>query len=227
MNSYSLTKFALIASAGVALAGCNVASGGGGGGGTAAGGAVTSGNYAANLKAVQDLIPTSDMPTSLKATYNGASRMDLRETNGGAIVGEVLADLELTADWTDGQAGNPWSGKADNFRGTLNKNDFAIAGDLTVAKAEAKSLTSAIGRTSNTINLPTGGSTTVSTGSTMIQLSGEVDNDGTPTTVLMSLGGGFFGSGGQAISGPASLQGFRSGGIRSDLIAAGDFYATQ
>ena len=208
----------------MALAGCLGSTSGGGGGG---GGTVSSSDYATNLAAVQGMAPTGDMPTSINATYTGATRMDLRETSGGSVVGEVLADLDLTAAWTDGQTTNPWSGTAENFRGTLNGSDFTQAGSLTVADAEARSLTSTIGRTANTISLPTGGTTTIATGAATVNLAGDVDNDGTPTTVLMSLGGSFFGSGGEAISGPASLQGFQSGGVRSDLVAAGDFYVAR
>lgn len=193
--------------------------GGGGGGGAA--------SYDANLDRVQGMAPTGNMPTRINATYTGMTRQDLRETSGGAVVGQMLADLELAADWTDGQSTNPWSGKADNFRGELNGSDFALDGELTVAEAEAKGFSSTIGRTSNTINLPTGGTQTVATGAAMIQLAGEVDDDGAKTDVLMNLGGSFFGSGAKAITGPASTQGFQAGGIRSDLVAAGDYYAEK
>ncbi|WP_148234645.1 hypothetical protein [Pseudooceanicola batsensis] len=168
------------------------------------------------------------MPTTMNATFTGATRQDLRETNGGAIVGEMMADLELTANWTDGQSTNPWSGKADNFRGSMNGQDYTLTGELTVAAAEAKSLTSTIGRSANTIALPTGGTTTVATGAAAVNLAGDVDDgSGTPHEVIMSLGGSFFGPQGTAISGPATTQGFRAGGVRSDLIAAGDYYVER
>lgn len=225
----TFSKFILAGIAAASLAACSSNGGGTGGtGGTGGGGTGGGGDYDTELKRVQDMVPTSDMPTSLNATYTGMTRQDLRETSGGAVVGTMMADLELTADWTEGQTTNPWSGKADNFRGDLDGTDFDLVGELTVASAESKSITSTIGRTANTIALPTGGSTTVATGAAAINLAGDVDDGtGTNNEVLMSLGGSFFGAGGKAITGPASTQGFRAGGVRSDLVAGGDFYVEQ
>ncbi|MGR3453096.1 hypothetical protein [Pseudooceanicola sp.] len=221
MNFRRTIKTGLLVTAALSAAACSTSSTNN----TAGNG--TPADYATELNRVQNLAPTGDMPKTLNATYTGMTRQDLRETAGGAVVGEMMADLELTADWTEGQAGNPWSGRADNFRGDLNGTDFALTGELTVAEAEARSLTSTIGRTETTVPLPIGGTRTVATGATMINLAGDVDNNGTPTTVLMNLGGAFFGSGGRAITGPASTQGFRAGGVRADLVAAGDYYAEQ
>jgi len=218
MNLKKTLKTGVLVATGLSLAACSTSNSG------TASSKGGSGSYDSNLTRVQNMGPTGDMPTSIKATYTGMTRQDLRETSGGAVVGQMMADLELTADWTDGQTTNPWSGKADNFRGDLNGTDFALTGELTVANAEAKSLTSTIGRSENTVALPTGGSQTVATGAAMINLAGDIDDNGNPTTVLMTLGGGFFGSGGKAITGPASTQGFRAGGLRSDLVAAGDYY---
>ncbi|MWD27651.1 hypothetical protein E0K89_009215 [Aquicoccus sp. SCR17] len=212
--------------AGAALASIAACSSSGSGSG-GSGGPLSADAYDDEVSRIQGLAPTGDMPTSLDATYTGATKQSLRETAGGAEVGEMMADLQLTADWTEGQAGNPWSGSADNFRGTLNGDAFTMDGELTVAAAEAQSLTSTIGRSESTVPLPTGGTRTIATGAAMIQLAGEVDDDGTPVDVLMTLGGSFFGSGGKAMYGTAQTQGFQAGGVRSDLVAAGDYYAEQ
>lgn len=212
-------KFA-VSFAALGLAACSSGTGGGG-----ASAPVTAADYDAKMTTLQSTAPTGDMPTSLNATFTGATQQDLRETTGGAVVGEMMADLELTADWTDGQTTNPWSGTADNFRGTLSGEEFALTGELTVAEAEAKGLTSTIGRSANTIALPTGGSTTVATGAASIALAGDFeDEDGTEHEVIMNLGGAFLDEGGQAIIGPAATQGFTDGGVRSGLIGGGDFY---
>lgn len=221
MNFRTTIKAGLLVAAALSVAACSSS------GTTSNAGNGAPADYDSELTRVQNLAPTGDMPKTLNATYTGMTRQDLRETAGGAVVGQMMADLELTADWTEGQAGNPWSGKADNFRGQLNGSDFALDGELTVAEAEAKSLTSTIGRNETTVPLPVGGSRTVATGAATINLAGEVDDNGAPTTVLMNLGGSFFGAGGKAITGPASTQGFRAGGLRSDLVAAGDYYLEQ
>lgn len=221
MNFRTTTKACLLVAAALSTAACSNS------GTTTTAGSAAPADYDSELTRVQNLAPTGDMPKTLNATYTGMTRQDLRETAGGAVVGQMMADLELNADWTEGQAGNPWSGKADNFRGQLNGSDFALDGELTVAEAEAKSLTSAIGRTETTVPLPVGGSRTIATGAATINLAGEVDDNGAPTTVLMNLGGSFVGAGGKAITGPASTQGFRTGGLRSDLVAAGDYYLEQ
>jgi len=228
MNGTFLPRLGLMGAAAMAMAlsGClSSSNGGGGAGGT---GPVTPADYDTSLNRVQQLGPTGNMPTRLQATYSGATKQNVIDNGTGNTVGEMLADLELTADWTDGQTTNPWSGTADNFRGTVNGQALAITGELTVAEAEANSLSGTIGRSQNTIPLPGGGSQTVATGAMTVNLAGTVDDNGTDRDFVMNLGGGFFGDQGQAITGTASTQEWVNGRPNAGPNSgAGTFYVEQ
>lgn len=176
------------------------------------------------------MAPTSTMPTSIKATYTGETKQTITETATGDEVGEFMADLELTADWTDGQTANPWSGKATNFRGDIAGSAFETTEELTVAKAEADGFTGAIGRTELPkipgVPIPDG----AATGSGTVSLAGEgTDDDGNNHYVLMNLGSLVFvgDNAEKAYSGNASTQSFKNGAVREEYVGSGEVYLEQ
>lgn len=209
---------ALIAVA--ALAGCSSGGGGGGGGG---GGPITSAEFQENFDRVSALGPTSDMPTSLQASYAGAMQFDV--TEGADIDGSVTADLNIDVDWTDGQTSNPFSGGASNFVGEFDGVSENIAGEMTVDD----SFGGTISRVSTDIPLPTGGVQTVDTGAMQFVLTGELESEGDVVTGELLLGGNFFGPEGEAAIGAVAggFRGEEASGQIFDLGAAGFFYLEQ
>lgn len=234
----------VLAGALLTLGACSSSNGGGGGGGGATAAPAPQAttpapapapapvampdDFQSNFDRVTALGPTGNMPDTLTATYTGVASMDLHDANqGGGKVGSVLADLELLLNFTDGQANNPWSGKADNFRGDINGTDFAGIGTLTVANAEGKSLPSTFARNVNTINAPIVGPVTTATGAAMVNLSGELDVNGEKGDILMALGGQAFGDQAKAVAGTASTQWFGPQSGFGPVTGAGNFYVER
>jgi len=180
--------FAVVA----ALSGCNTSSSG------SSATASSATTFQSGFDNVTQRGPTSDMPTTLTGNYVGAISADV--TNTTQKVGTIQGDVNLAINWTDGQTTNPFSGTASNFQGTLTGGTSqAISGTLNVDNA----LPASIMRTSNTIALPTGGSTTVSTGSMMVNLTGQLSDGTQAANTTLQLGGTFFGAGASGASGTA------------------------
>lgn len=227
MTIQGIFRLSALSLASLSVAGClgSGSGGSGSGGGTTA--PVTAADFQAEFDRVSGQAPTSDMPTRLDASFTGAARVDLVDTTSGANRGEAFADLALDLDWTDGQAGNPWSGTAQNVRGTFDGAEFAANGTMTVAEAEANSFPSTVSRTVQTIPLPTGGSVDVAAGAASVSLVGNLEVDGNADDVLLSLGGTFLGSEGQAIVGPAQAVWFDTTNGFGDIQGAGTFYVER
>lgn len=189
-------RFGLLLLASTAVAGCL-----GNSNGTAStSGAPGASGYQAEFDRVSAIAPTSDMPTAIQATYAGQMRADV--TDASAVVGEVVADLNLDVDWTDGQTANPFSGTASNFQGRLSGGEFqAIDGTLTVDPA----FPGTISRTvipSSTV----GGFTIpeVQTGAMNVALSGQLTQGTDTADTTVTLGGSFLGAGASAAIGAVS-----------------------
>ena len=114
----------VIASLGVAtvLSGCNGSSSAGGLAGGVAGGGQ---DFETAFNAVSQKAPTSDMPTSLKASYEGQMKVGVNSgsaqifgTDIDANSAEIIGDLAVDVDWTDGQTTNPFTGTASNIVAT-------------------------------------------------------------------------------------------------------------
>ena len=114
----------VIASLGVAtvLSGCNGSSSAGGLVGGVAGGGQ---DFETAFNAVSQKAPTSDMPTSLKASYEGQMKVGVNSgsaqifgTDIDANSAEIIGDLAVDVDWTDGQTTNPFTGTASNIVAT-------------------------------------------------------------------------------------------------------------
>ncbi|MCA0922057.1 hypothetical protein [Pseudooceanicola nanhaiensis] len=208
----------------LSVAGCLDGSSSGGGGTT---GPITAADFDAEYTRISGMVPTSDMPTRLDASFTGAAQVDLVDTASGNTRGEAFADLALDLDWTDGQTTNPWSGTAENIRGTFDGTDFAANGTMTVADAEAAGFTSTVARTTQTIPLPTGGTVDVAAGAASVNLVGNIELDGNADDVLLALGGTFVGTEGQALHGAAQAVWFDTKAGFGDVQGAGTFYVER
>ncbi|WP_179379602.1 hypothetical protein [Jannaschia marina] len=134
-----LTTFCRLGAATAALtllAACNTSSGGGAGGpgGGPGGGMGTSDpTHNAAFTAESRDGATASMPTSFSGTFNGSVQAQLRSTDGSnSPLGHATGDLQLTADWTDGQAGPAFTGTASNFEGEVEGTATAWDGTLNV-----------------------------------------------------------------------------------------------
>lgn len=222
-------RILIATSAALALSACvgsgSGGGGGGGGGGAGGGGAgapVTSSSYDTNYNRVTSVAPTSDMPTSLNAAFNGAVKTEIIE--GTTAVGELLADLSLELNWTDSpdpNETNVWSGSVTNLRGTLNGNPFTASGQLDVVTDQ-----NAVQRTETTVNVPGVGPVTTAVGGTQIAMAGSVTLDNEPLNAGMLLGGNCFGPQCAAIAGPASGT-LTDSIVFPDYVLGGTFYAER
>ncbi len=210
---------------------------GGNGGVVGAGG---SGGGAAGFEAAYDAVaaraPTTDMPTSLDATYTGQFKVGVNNgtaqffgTNLDPQLAEVVGDLDIDVAWTENQVANPFSGSATNIVATLagTSTSVPITGDLTV--------TDALPFTLNRVNTPSqviAGQTIpeLNTGAFLFHMTGRLENDGEQGDATVQFGGNFFGPGGNAMVGAVV------GGINDlsnpsasifDAGIGGTFYATQ
>ena len=152
--------------------------------------------FQANFDRVSAIAPTSDMPTAIQASYAGQMRADV--SDGPDVVGEVVADLNLDVDWTDGQTANPFSGTASNFQGRVEGGDFeAIDGTLSVDNSFAGVITRQVipGGTVGGFPIPE-----VQTGAMNVTLSGQL-TQGDTVDATVTLGGNFHGAGATAAIG--------------------------
>lgn len=225
----SAVRFGILLGACTALAGCLSSGGGGAGGGGGGGGGTptTPADYDAAFNRISALGPTQDMPITGTATYNGAAKVALNK--GTDKIGDLLGDLEFTVDFAAANADSTkgLSGKAGNFRGTVDGTDVAFEGELTTAAASARGLPQTVGITTTTITLPiVGGERTLRTGSFMAHLAGDLDVAGESGLVVVQTGGTFFGDGGQAITGPVGGTWWGPGGP-SEYTVGGTWYVEK
>lgn len=186
---------ALLAS--TAVAGC--LDGDGGGTASTSGPAGPSG-YQAEFDRVSAIAPTSDMPTAIQATCTGQMRAEV--TDSTAIVGEIVGDLNLDVDWTDGQTANPFSGTASNFQGRAAGGDFeAIDGTLSVDPAFSGTIARTVipSSTIGGVTIPE-----VQTGAMNVTMSGQLTQDSNTVDATVILGGNFHGTGASAATGAVS-----------------------
>lgn len=206
----------------------------GGGGGT--GGVGGSANYEAAFDAASSRAPTTDMPTSLNADYQGQFKVGV---NGGTAeifgpdadpqMAEIIGDLDISVAWAEGQTSNPFSGTASNIVATEagTSNTTAINGELNVDGG----LPASISRVSMPATVVAGQNIpALDTGAFVFHMSGRVDAEGREGDATLQFGGNFFGPGGNAMVGAVS------GGINDvdnpsqqifDAGIGGTFYATQ
>lgn len=214
-------RFGLALLASTAVAGCLGSSNGGGTASTS--GPAGSSGFQAEFDRVSAIAPTSDMPTTIQATYTGQMRADV--TDASAVVGEVVGDLNLAVDWTDGQATNPFSGTASNFQGRATGGDFtAIDGTLSVDNTFAGTIARNVipSSTIGGITIPE-----VQTGAMNVTLSGQLSQEAETVDATVTLGGNFLGAGASAATGAVS-GGFNnastSGPAIFDGAIAGTYY---
>ncbi len=213
------------------FAGCSGNGNGNAGGPGLVGG---SSDFETEYGKVEKIAPTSNMPTSLNATYTGQVKLGV---NSGKYLidgvdannAEILGDVELKVNWKDGQTKNPFTGKATNFTATEagTSNTIALDGDLNVNTAKPGSISRVV-----TPSQVIAGQTIpeLRTGAFSVLMDGKL-TDGTKTgDVTLLLGGNFMGSGAKSMLGTAS------GGVKDvksknpaifDAGLGGVFYANR
>lgn len=176
------------------------------------------------------------MPTSLSANYQGQFKVgvnsgsaELFGSNVDPQMAEIVGDLDLDVDWTDGQAANPFSGTATNIVATEagTTNSVAIDGQLTVDNTLPASIT----RNHTPAMVVQGQSIpALDTGAFLFHMTGRLENGANQGDATVQMGGNFFGPGGNAMVGSVN------GGINDvnnpsptifDAGVGGTFYATQ
>lgn len=212
-------RFSLALLASTAVAGCLGSSNGGGAASTSGPGGPS--GYQAEFDRVSAIAPTSDMPTAIQATYTGQMRAEV--TDASAVVGEVVGDLNLDVDWTDGQTTNPFSGTASNFQGRTTGGEFAaLDGTLSVDP----SITGTISRVVNPATTIGGFAIPeTQTGAMSVTLSGQLSQDGETADTTVLLGGNFLGAGASAATGAVS-GGFNNASTSGPAIFDGGLGGT-
>lgn len=203
MNSNILFKSALFVGVAAALSGC--VGGGGGSGGGAGGSGGGSAGFEAAHDAANEKIPTSDMPTSISANYSGQFKAGV---NSGSATGvnenvEILGDVDVDVDWTDGQSTNPFSGTASNIMvtdvqsgesetltGTLSVND-EMGGVITRTNIPAQNM--------GGFSIPE-----TNTGSFQFGMTGALSGSEGDLDATVLVGGNFRGAGGETMVGVVS-----------------------
>ncbi|NNU82005.1 hypothetical protein HMH01_16325 [Halovulum dunhuangense] len=218
MTTRRTSRAALLLACTVALGACDSSTNGGGGGG-GGGGSSSETPFQENFDQVTGTAPTSNMPTSINATYAGAVQASVND--GVEELGILDGDVTLDVAWTDGQSTNPFSGQIDNLRFTDSDGTVALQGELVTDNdvgSISRTEVSALGQTAFT-----GSMTVLMRGNVSVQdggetLSGDAD---------IQLGGPFFGSGASGSAGAASgglrLDEGTSGAI-ADYAIAGEYY---
>ncbi len=189
MNMTSGARFGLALVAAAAIGACSSTDGGGGGGN------VNFANFDQTLDQVIETNPTTDMPQTLDARYRGAMKAAMPDNREGFSDRELIADLNIRIDWTEGQEANPFTGSARRFRIRDVGDDevFRITGEMTIDEDRPASIT----RTETTEDLPEGGTRDVASGGLTIPLSGNIAD----VEARVVLDGTFYGDGGRAAAG--------------------------
>ena len=215
------------------LGGCLGSGSAGGGSGGGGGGGGGSADFEDAYDAVSARVLTSDMPTSINATYDGQFKVGVSSGDAQVFGGtvdpmnaEILGDLTLEVAWNDGQSSNPFSGSATNIVATdvVSGDSIQLEGTLAVDAGQPGTVT-------RTTIPPVGGlSPEVNTGSFVVTLAGDVEHDSQQGRVYLGLNGQFYGSQGEAMLGGVN------GGVNDmddptnqvfDAVVGGTFYATQ
>lgn len=212
----------------MALSGCLS----GGSGGSASG----SGDFETAFDAASQRAPTSDMPTALEGNYKGQMKVGVNSGSSN-LVGtgmdiqnaEIIGDVDLNVAWTEGMAGNPFTGTASGFVATEagTANSVAIDGTLNVDTA----LPGSISRVHTPSQVIAGQTIpAIDTGAFELTMAGQLGSGDTQGDVTLLLGGSFFGPGANAMVGAVS------GGVKDvgstnpqifDAGIGGTFYATK
>jgi hypothetical protein len=154
--------------------------------------------FDAAIEDVQGRAPTIDMRREGTATYKGAVNL---QGQGDAEGSELFGEVNLDVDFGAIDPEEAISGSASNFVGTANGENFDIEGTLTTDN----NLPTVLAINEQTIDLPTGGTQDLVTGSVMINMTGDLTANDETTGVLLNLGGVFVGPGGEAIHGGAGM----------------------
>ena len=188
------------------LSGClggngnNIVAGGGGGGAS---------DYDRAYDAALNTIPTTDMPTAINATYAGQFKAAVNDGSAPGIGEgvEVLGDLSMAVDWTDGQTTNPFTGTASNIVVTDIGSGASetLTGSLSVLPD-----TGTISRV-NTPASTVGGFAVpeLNTGAFTFEVGGNLSGSEGEVTARVGIGGNFVGPAGETMVGVVS-GGFKS-----------------
>lgn len=229
-----------LAGAAMVLAGCLGSSGGGAGAGmgNGNGGGAGAGDelgIRAELNAArQSLVELGGTPNLRElgtASYEGQAMFNLRTVETGApIIGEARADVALDVDF--GATVNPISGAMSNLRGTLDGEPYALPESVTLPVTS--SMITRIDLDPSNPDLPPGvgdildgvpGIDGLEPGGLTVTFSGTSTVEGNTGTSNITLGGGFYGPGEEAIIADGGGSIFVGG--EAALIAEGGMFAEQ
>lgn len=221
----------VIVSAAMSLAGCL------GGGSSGAGGGGPS-DISGRIAEIQASGPTTNMPTSLNARYEGEMRVEVRNTSIDATPSSttsgpdaiVSADLEIDVEWNETMGVNAdISGRAHNFSGTAfddgEEENFTMDGELTVRDGSG-----GIARTEiPQVELPDGSMSPggLHTGGISFVMEGTLTDPvyDESVSMLLSFGGTFYGDDAASATGVVSGTLYEDSELSvPDGVASGEFY---
>lgn len=218
MQQSTILKVVLAFGLTTSLSGCLGGNGNGivtavDGGGAAPG----SSEYEAAYDSALNIAPTSTMPTVINATYAGQFKAGV---NSGSATGvndnvEILGDLAVAVDWTDGQTTDPFTGTASNIVVTdvASGASETLTGELTV---------NSVGNTIGRVNTPAqtiGGFAVpeTNTGAFSMQFEGRLAGSEGEVDALVGVGGSFNGPNAETMVGGVS-GGFKEVGNSDPAI---------
>ena len=207
------------------LAGCVSSNGGGGGD-----------DFETKFDTVKNTVVTTDMPTRLAGTYKGQMKLGVNSGStdllGAGIdpqLAEVLGDVAIKVDWTDGMTTNPFTGKADNFTVTEagTSKTAKLDGSLTVDTSKPGTLS----RVSTPATKVKGYTVPArDTGTFTMMMTGQIGTEDKMGDVFVQLGGNFHGKGADAMLGTVN-EGIKATDSTNPSIAdaglGGVFYAER
>jgi len=214
MNKSKLFRPTLCIAIATLLSGC--IGGSGSGGGSGGGG---SGDFETNYDAASGKAPTSDMPTQLQANYGGQFKSGV--SGGGSVAGinenvEIIGDLDVAVDWTDGQSTNPFTGTASNIVVTdvVDGGSETLGGTLTVDNGIGGTIMRVATPASNIggISVPA-----IETGSFQFGMTGQLSGSEGDLDATVLVGGNFHGPGAESMVGVVS-GGFKEVGSTNPAI---------
>lgn len=229
MRKAMVSRFARlgVAALGVAvLANCqsSTTAPGGAGGGGGGGGMLGPTQFDTNYSNFNGLVPTTDLPSSGVGSYAGAVKVD---SIVPGTTGTAMADVSFDVNFATPGGGAITNGVANNFRGTVDGQDFAYDGELRTGNryptALAVTTDQDLGPLPGGVGIP-GGIPAFRSGSVVIPMYGRYDTADQESEILLSLTGVFKGAGAQSVGGGAIVQQITNNSV-AEQAGTGDWYA--
>ena len=214
----------LLIGAAMVLAGCF--------GGNAGGGPAGPADITDDIDAVKAMMPTTNMPTELKASYEGGMAVDVLNADAPDPDNpdyKISADLEIGIDWDETMGVNAdITGQATNFQGESfvpgDEGNFALDGSLTVVEGSGGIAKEDIP------GMDLGGgvsSPDISTGALSFQMTGTLTEpiNGASGTASLLFGGIFYGDDAAGAAGTVGGPLYQDEDMLiPDGVVAGEFF---